>query len=267
MTDAGSASAELTVDLGDDYVATVEISRPPNNFFNVGLIEQIAAACQNLAAGGQCRAIVLCSDGRASVPALTSLTRTPRPARRDAPLPLRHPPLRAAAAVVAAVQGAAIGGGSAWPWPQTSELPHLKPASPPTSPCSDSIKALRSASRSRPSSASRPALELLYTGRRIDGHEAARDRPRRPPRGVRGARGAHRSPPRSRRRPAARPLDPGDHARRSRRPGARRHAARTRRAGTADADRRLDRGHRRRASAAARELHRPLSGEAHGCPS
>jgi hypothetical protein len=148
MTDAGSASAELTVDLGDDYVATVEISRPPNNFFNVGLIEQIAAACQNLAAGGQCRAIVLCSAGRvfcagADFTDPHTIGRPDGMHLYDYAIRIFEQPLRCRSWQPFRARPSAVG--SAWRWPQTSELPHLKPGSPPTSRCSDSTKALRSA--------------------------------------------------------------------------------------------------------------------------
>ena len=67
MTDLGTAATpkpELTVELGDDNVATLEFSRPPSNYFSPGLIRQIADACEELAAGTRCRAIVLCSAGR-----------------------------------------------------------------------------------------------------------------------------------------------------------------------------------------------------------
>ncbi len=55
---------ELTVELAADHVATLEFSRPPNNYFSLGLITQVADACEELAADRGCRAIVLCSAGR-----------------------------------------------------------------------------------------------------------------------------------------------------------------------------------------------------------
>ena len=67
MTDLGTAAdpaPELTVELGADYVATVEFNRPPSNYFSPGLIRRIADACDELAANTPCRAIVLCSSGR-----------------------------------------------------------------------------------------------------------------------------------------------------------------------------------------------------------
>src|SRR5688572_29568119 len=46
-------------------VGTVEIRRPPNNFFDVSLIFQIADAFDRFDADPQCRAIVLASQGKA----------------------------------------------------------------------------------------------------------------------------------------------------------------------------------------------------------
>lgn len=54
----------MTVDVGSDHVATVEIHRPPNNFFDVGLIRTLADAYDVLDADDRCRAIVLCSEGK-----------------------------------------------------------------------------------------------------------------------------------------------------------------------------------------------------------
>jgi 2-(1,2-epoxy-1,2-dihydrophenyl)acetyl-CoA isomerase len=112
MTDQ-AASPELRVELGDDHVATLEINRPPANYFSPGLIAAIADACEDLAAGNDCRAIVLCSAGRVfcagadfaagqGMSSDDSLGTLYGGAQRlfEQPLP-----------IVAAVQGAAIGGG------------------------------------------------------------------------------------------------------------------------------------------------------------
>jgi len=112
MTDQ-AASPELTVDLGEDHVATLEINRPPTNYFSAGLIAAIADACEELAAGNDCRAIVLCSAGRVFCAGADfaagrgmcgedNLRTLYGGAQRlfEQPLP-----------IVAAVQGAAIGGG------------------------------------------------------------------------------------------------------------------------------------------------------------
>lgn len=48
----------------DGHVATVEIQRPPHNFFDYKLIEQLADAFEGLDAVADCRAIVLAADGK-----------------------------------------------------------------------------------------------------------------------------------------------------------------------------------------------------------
>jgi enoyl-CoA hydratase/carnithine racemase len=48
----------------DGHVATVEIRRPPHNFFDSDLIAEIGEAFERLDAADACRAIVLCADGR-----------------------------------------------------------------------------------------------------------------------------------------------------------------------------------------------------------
>ena len=100
---------DLAVSVNDDLVATVEIQRPPNNFFDVALVGALADAYEALALEGRSRAIVLCSAGKhfcagadfggGSEQGGAALYR--QAARVfAAPLP-----------VVAAVQGAAVGGG------------------------------------------------------------------------------------------------------------------------------------------------------------
>jgi 2-(1,2-epoxy-1,2-dihydrophenyl)acetyl-CoA isomerase len=55
---------EIAVSVDDSYVATVEIRRPPNNYFDVGLITALADVFARLDDDDRCRAIVLCSEGR-----------------------------------------------------------------------------------------------------------------------------------------------------------------------------------------------------------
>jgi 2-(1,2-epoxy-1,2-dihydrophenyl)acetyl-CoA isomerase len=57
-------TADVTVDLGEDFVATVEMHCPPDNYFDSGLIQQLADAYQALDAHPGCRAIVLCAEGK-----------------------------------------------------------------------------------------------------------------------------------------------------------------------------------------------------------
>lgn len=58
---------ESTKDVGvelEQFVATVEIRRPPHNFFDHALIQQIANAFEALDADPACRAIVLAAQGK-----------------------------------------------------------------------------------------------------------------------------------------------------------------------------------------------------------
>jgi enoyl-CoA hydratase/carnithine racemase len=55
---------EIAVSIDDAYVATVEIRRPPNNYFDTGLITGLAEVFAALDDDEACRAIVLCSEGR-----------------------------------------------------------------------------------------------------------------------------------------------------------------------------------------------------------
>src|ERR1700724_2484007 len=48
----------------DGYVATVEMRRPPHNFFDSDLIAEIGEAFERLDADPNCRAIVLAAEGR-----------------------------------------------------------------------------------------------------------------------------------------------------------------------------------------------------------
>ena len=103
--------SDVTVALDDAYVATVEIHRPPANYFDAALIRELGDAYEALDADPSCRAIVLCSEGKhfcagANFGAASNAAEEPRS--------LYHQALRlfaAATPVVAAVQGAAVGGG------------------------------------------------------------------------------------------------------------------------------------------------------------
>lgn len=104
-----AAPSELTVEHAD-AVATVTIHRPPNNFFDTTLIRAIADTFDALA-GADCRAIVLRSEGKHFC-AGRDFSK-PRD-EGDAPEQLYAEAVRlltTALPWVAAVQGAAIGGG------------------------------------------------------------------------------------------------------------------------------------------------------------
>jgi len=60
------ATTYLDLDVTHDgHVATVEIRRPPNNFFGTALIRAIADAFEDLDGQVTCRGIVLASTGKA----------------------------------------------------------------------------------------------------------------------------------------------------------------------------------------------------------
>jgi len=57
------STTELGIELAD-HVATVEIRRPPHNFFDLALIQALANAFEALDADSGCRTIVLASQGK-----------------------------------------------------------------------------------------------------------------------------------------------------------------------------------------------------------
>ncbi|HSF96781.1 MAG TPA: enoyl-CoA hydratase/isomerase family protein [Thermohalobaculum sp.] len=59
MTDTPDLGIEIR-----DFVATVEIRRPPHNFFDFHLIRQIADTFEALDKNTECRSILLCSQGK-----------------------------------------------------------------------------------------------------------------------------------------------------------------------------------------------------------
>jgi enoyl-CoA hydratase/carnithine racemase len=167
--------ADLAITRG--RVATLEIRRPPNNFFDLTLIQELVRAIDELATDGECRAVVLCSYGKHFCAGADFSSGQRRPLAQsvgvnfydvaaglfDQPLPL-----------VAAVQGAAIGGGLG-----LALAADFRVAAP---------EARFSANFARLGfhqgfglSVTLPAvigqqraLEMLYTGKRVDGEEAAR---------------------------------------------------------------------------------------------
>jgi 2-(1,2-epoxy-1,2-dihydrophenyl)acetyl-CoA isomerase len=104
------------VSLAGDSVAIVEIQRPPDNYFDVELVRCLVDAYEALDAESSCRAILLCSEGkhfcagaRFAAPEDSSQGGGPG---NPADLYMEAARLfRAKTPVVAAIQGAAIGGG------------------------------------------------------------------------------------------------------------------------------------------------------------
>jgi len=164
---------DIEVTVGDDHVALVEMRRPPNNFFDVGLIKNIADAYQELDADGRCRVVVLCSEGKHfCAGADFAGGATPPTGGPDALYGEAVRLMQSAKPVVAAVQGGAIGGGLGLA-------------------CSADFRVAASTSRFTSNFAqlgfhhgfgltltlprivgNQVALELMYTGRRIDGARA-----------------------------------------------------------------------------------------------
>lgn len=173
---------DVGVEIDDDFVATAEIRRPPHNYFDLALIEDIASAFEALDEDPRCRAIVLCSEGK-NFCAGAQLAGGPWPSTQATPAVdsdgrPRH--LYDAAVrlfstktpVVAAIQGAAIGGGLG-----LALMPDFRIAAP---------EARFSANFARmgfhhgfgmtvtlPDLVGRQrAMELLYTGKRLKAEEA-----------------------------------------------------------------------------------------------
>ena len=182
MADFGTFG-DVAVDVDDEFVATAEIRRPPHNYFDIALIRSLAEAFEALAMDPRCRAIVLCSEGKnfcagaqlaGRAEGRTELVESPAKAE-EPPRHLYDEAVRLFSTripVVAAIQGAAIGGGFG-----LALMPDFRVAAP---------EARFSANFARLGfhqgfglSVTLPdlvgqqrAMELLYTGRRVRGDEA-----------------------------------------------------------------------------------------------
>jgi 2-(1,2-epoxy-1,2-dihydrophenyl)acetyl-CoA isomerase len=169
---------DVTVEIGDDHVAVVEIHRPPHNFFSPDLIASMADAYEAIDADGSGRAILLCSEGRNFCAGADfgggsrSLGQTTEGAGRH----LYDEAVRlfaTATPVVAAVQGAAIGGGLG-----VACSADLRVGSPETRMAANFARlgfhhGFGLTVTLPLAVGNQAALELLYTGRRIDGQAAA----------------------------------------------------------------------------------------------
>jgi len=97
----------------DGHVAVVEIARPPHNFFDFDLIGNLATIFEAAEESDDCRAIVLCAQGKsfcagANFGSGDALDQNRRPGQ----LYIEAVRLfRTATPIVGAIQGAAIGGG------------------------------------------------------------------------------------------------------------------------------------------------------------
>jgi enoyl-CoA hydratase/carnithine racemase len=168
---------DVHVEIGDQFVAAVEIRRPPHNYFDLALIDNLSDAFEMLDGDDRCRAIVLCSEGKSFCAGAQldgpapSLEKTVGGGERhlyDAAVRL----FATKTPAVAAIQGAAIGGGLG-----VALMPDFRVAAP---------EARFSANFARLGFhhgfgltvtladvvGQQRAMELLYTGRRIRAEEA-----------------------------------------------------------------------------------------------
>ncbi|HEX7354441.1 MAG TPA: enoyl-CoA hydratase/isomerase family protein [Mycobacteriales bacterium] len=170
-------SGDVGIEIGDDSVAIVELRRPPENYFDVAMIRALADAYATLDEDPRCRAIVLCSQGKHFCAGADFSGRRAAPVGERGAASLYVEAVRlfeAATPVVAAVQGAAVGGGLG-----LACSADFRVAGP---------QARFAANFARlgfhhgfgltvtlpPIVGEQHSLELLYTGRRITGEEAAR---------------------------------------------------------------------------------------------
>jgi 2-(1,2-epoxy-1,2-dihydrophenyl)acetyl-CoA isomerase len=169
------AGPDISVNLGADHVAIVEFRRPPNNFFDAGLIGELASALDDLARDADCRAVVLCSEGRhfcagADFSRASPIGPGDGPHLYDMAARLFEQPLP----VVAAIQGAAVGGGLG-----LALAADFRVASA-SSRFSANFARLGihqgfAITVTLPAVVGQQAaLDLLYTGRRVGGEEASR---------------------------------------------------------------------------------------------
>jgi 2-(1,2-epoxy-1,2-dihydrophenyl)acetyl-CoA isomerase len=165
---------DISVSVGTDLVATTELRRPPANFFDTELITALADAYQWAVQAGA-RAVVLCSEGKHfcagadfSGRSAASTSGSTAGQLYGAAVRLFESPLP----VVAAVQGAAVGGGLG-----LACSADFRVASPQARFCANFARL--GLHQGFGLSATMPAIlgqqrawDLLYTGRRVGGEEA-----------------------------------------------------------------------------------------------
>lgn len=168
---------DVEVTVRDDFVATVEIRRPPDNFFDIDLVDSLVEAFDALDDDPACRAIVLRSAGKHFCAGAdfggdptTPITEAGGRRLYDGAIRL----FEGVTPVVAAVQGAAVGGGLG-----LALVADFRVAAPEARFTANfarlgfhqgfglSVTLPRVVGRQR-------ALDLLYTGRRVTGEEAFR---------------------------------------------------------------------------------------------
>ena len=175
MTSFGTYD-DVSVDI-EDLVGTVEIQRPPYNFFDINLIQTLAQVYIDLDDEPSCRAIVLASDGKAfcaGAQLASGSTASPSAGPRGSGH-LYEEAVRLFSAqtpVVAAVQGAAVGGGLG-----LAMSADFRVACPEARFTSNFARlgfhqGFGLTVTLPAAIGQQKALEMLYTGRRVKGEEA-----------------------------------------------------------------------------------------------
>lgn len=170
MSDSDTPAVTWTP--GPDHVATVELRRPPNNFFSLDLINGVADALFAIDDDPDQRAVVLCAEGKHFCAGADFGTGGASYTTED----LYGAAVRvfeAKTPIVAAIQGAAIGGGLGLALSADFRV------GAPEARISANFARLGfhqgfGLSETLPALVGQQkAAELLYTGRRIKGDEAA----------------------------------------------------------------------------------------------
>lgn len=170
-------AVDVSVEVDDDrHIATVEIRRGPHNFFDLDVLAGLAESLEALSAeSGTTRAVVLCSEGKNFCAGANftgggseRLSGPGAPHLYDIAIRLFEQPLP----IVAAVQGAAIGGGLG-----LAMAADLRVATPDSRFAANfSLLGFHHGfglTVTLPLAVGhQAALDLLYTGRRIDGTTA-----------------------------------------------------------------------------------------------
>src|SRR5437763_5598671 len=166
------------------HVATIEIQRPPNNFFDIVLINSIADALEALDANDQCRAVVLAARGKSFCAGAnfgdgSALDKSgQRPGEEAAPVGHLYMQavrlFRSKKPIVGAIHGAAVGGGLG-----LAMVPDFRVACPETRFAANFTRlgfhpgfGLTETLPAAPGKQN--AAMMFYTSRRIGGEEAHR---------------------------------------------------------------------------------------------
>jgi 2-(1,2-epoxy-1,2-dihydrophenyl)acetyl-CoA isomerase len=178
MLSAMQTIGDITITIGDDHVAVVEIHRAPNNFFSLRMLHDIGKAFDWAAENGG-RSVLFCAEGKNFCGGADFSPSGGRNQPDDPELAGRHIYDEAVVLfscpipVVAAVQGAAVGGGLG-----LACMADFRFGTPNTRMTANFARLGFhqgfGLSQTLPEIVGKQrAMELLYTGRRITGEQAA----------------------------------------------------------------------------------------------